>query len=115
MSRLAYLGHLLIENRHGLIADAMATQADGTAERDAAMLMLYAQWKRAPGRRRTLGADKNYDVAAFIDVVRDLGTTPHVTQNHARRGGSAIDARTTRHPGYAMSQHARPRVEPAFP
>jgi transposase len=113
-SRLAYLGHLLIENRHGLIADAMATQADGTAEREAAMLMLHAQWKRAPGRRRTLGADKAYDVHGFIDVVRDLGTTPHVTQNLARRGGSAIDGRTTRHPGYAMSQHARPRIEPAF-
>ena len=59
-SRLAYLGHLLIENRHGLIADAMATQTDGTAERDAAMLMLHTEWKRAPGRRRTLGADKAY-------------------------------------------------------
>jgi transposase len=113
-SRLAYLGHLLIENRHGLIADAMTTQADGTAERDAALLMLHAQWKRAPSRRRTLGADKAYDVQAFVDVVRDLGATPHVSQNLARRGGSAIDGRTTRHPGYARSQHARPRIEPAF-
>lgn len=113
-SRLAYLGHLLIENRHGLIADAMATQADGRAERDAAMLMLEAQWKRAPGRRRTVGADRAYDVREFVDVARELGTTPHVTQNVARSGGSAIDARTTRHPGYAMSQHARPRIEPAF-
>jgi transposase len=113
-SRLAYLGHLLIENRHGLIADAMATQADGRAERDAAMLMLEAQWQRAPGRRRTVGADKAYDVREFVDIVRELGTTPHVTQNVARSGGSAIDGRTTRHPGYAMSQHARPRIEPAF-
>ena len=113
-SRLAYLGHLLIENRHGLIADAMATQADGYAERDAGLLMLHAQWKRAPGRRRTLGADKGYDVREFVDVTRELGTTPHVTQNLTRPGGSAIDGRTTRHPGYAMSQHARPRIEPAF-
>ena len=113
-SRLAYLGHLLIENRHGLIVDAMATQADGRAERDAGMLMLHAQWKRAPGRRRTIGADKAYDVHAFIDVTRELGCTPHVTQNLKRPGGSAIDARTTRHAGYAMSQHARPRIEPAF-
>ena len=113
-SRLAYLGHLLIENRHGLIADAMATTADGTAEREAGLLMLHAQWHRAPGRRRTVGADKAYDVREFIDLTRELGTTPHVTQNLARAGGSAIDGRTTRHVGYAMSQHARPRIEPAF-
>jgi transposase len=113
-SRLAYLGHLLIENRHGLIADAMATQADGRAERDAAMLMLAARWQRAPGRRRTVGADKAYDVREFVDVVRELGTTPHVAQNLARRGGSAIDGRTTRQVGYAKSLHARPRIEPAF-
>jgi hypothetical protein len=113
-SRLAYLGHLLIENRHGLITDAMATTADGTAERDAGLLMLHAQWKRAPGRRRTVGADKAYDVRDFIDVTRELGTTPHVAQNLNRAGGSAIDRRTTRHDGYAMSQHARPRIEPAF-
>jgi transposase len=113
-SRLAYLGHLLIENRHGLIADAMATTADGTAEREAGLLMLHEQWQRAPGRRRTVGADKAYDVREFIDLTRELGTTRHVTQNLARPGGSAIDGRTTRHPGYAMSQHARPRIEPAF-
>lgn len=113
-SRLAYLGHLLIENRHGLIADALATTADGTAEREAGLLMLHAQWQRAPGRRRTVGADKAYDVREFIDLTRELGTTPHVTQNLARPGGSAIDSRTTRHVGYAMSQHARPRIEPAF-
>jgi transposase len=113
-SRLAYLGHLLIENRHGLIADAMATTADGTAEREAGLLMLHAQWQRAPGRRRTVGADKAYDVHEFIDLTRELGTTPHIAQNLARPGGSAIDGRTTRHVGYAMSQHARPRIEPAF-
>jgi transposase len=113
-SRLAYLGHLLIENRHGLIVDAMATQADGHAERDAALLMVQAQWERAPRRRRTLGADKADDVREFVDLTRELGTTPHVAQNLNRPGGSAIDARTTRHDGYAMSQHARPRIEPAF-
>jgi transposase len=113
-SRLAYLGHLLIENRHGLIADATATTADGTAEREAGLLMLHAQWRRAPGRRRTVGADKAYDVREFIDLTRELGTTPHVAQNLTRPGGSAIDGRTTQHVGYAMSQHARPRIEPAF-
>jgi len=113
-ARLAYLGHLLIENRHGLIADAMATLADGTAEREAGLLMLHAQWQQAPGRPRTVGADKAYDVREFVDLARQLGATPHVTQNLERRGGSAIDHRTTRHEGYAISQHARPRIEPAF-
>ena len=111
-SRLAYLGHLLIENRHGLIVDALATQATGRAEREAAELMLRAQWKRAPWRRRTFGADKAYDVRAFVDATRALGCTPHVAQNLNRSGGSALDGRTTRHAGYAMSQHARPRIEP---
>jgi transposase len=113
-SRLAYLGHLLIENRHGLIADAMATTADGYAEREAATLMVHDQWHRAPWRRRTLGADKGYDTFDFVDLMRELNTTPHVTQNVARSGGSAIDGRTTRHEGYAKSQHARSRIEPAF-
>jgi transposase len=98
-ARLAYLGHLLIENRHGLIADAMATHADGYAERDAGLLLLHAQWKRAPWRRRTVGGDKNYDVREFVDVTRELGATPHIAQNLKRPGGSAIDERTTRHPG----------------
>ena len=113
-ARLAYLGHLLLENRHGLIVDAMATHADGLAERDAALLMLHDQYKTAPGRRRTFGGDKNYDTQEVVAVARELGTTPHVTQNVNRSGGSAIDARTTRHAGYAMSQHCRPRIEPAF-
>jgi transposase len=113
-ARLAYLGHLVIENRHGLIVDAMATTADGTAERDAGMLMLHALGKAKPWRRRTVGADKGYDTYDFIEVVRELGVTPHVSQNLTRRGGSAIDARTTRHQGYTKSQHARPRIEPAF-
>jgi hypothetical protein len=92
----------------------MATQADGTAERDAAMLMLDGARRQAPWRRRTIGADKGYDTRDFVAVVRELGVTPHVTQNVTRTGGSAIDGRTTRHPGYARSQHARPRIDPAF-
>jgi transposase len=113
-ARLAYLGHVLIENRHGLIVNAMATTADGLAERDAAVLMLHEQLTRRGECRRTVGADKAYDTRDFIETTRGLGVTPHVTQHLTRRGGSAIDARTTRHAGYAKSQHARPRVEPAF-
>ena len=105
---------ILIENRHGLIVDAMATVADGYAERDAATLMVHDQWHRAPWRRRTVGADKGYDTFDFVEGMRAFGTTPHVAQNHARRGGSAIDGRTTRQAGYAQSQQARPRIEPAF-
>jgi transposase len=86
-SRLAYLGHLLIENRHGLIVDAMASIADGFAEREAATLMMLKQWKQAPGRRRTLGADKGYDTLDFVDLMRELNVTPHVTQNLTRPGG----------------------------
>lgn len=92
----------------------MATLADGFGEREAATLMMVHQWEQAPGRRRTLGADKGCDTGDFVDLMRELGVTPHVTQNLARPGGSAIDGRTTRHDGYAMSQHARPRIEPAF-
>jgi transposase len=113
-ARLAYLGHLVIENRNGLIVEAMATTANGRAERDAAVRMMRTRQKRRRGRRCTLAADKAYDTHNFIDETRALGVTPHVTQNVARRGGSAIDGRTTRHEGYAKSQHARPRVEPAF-
>jgi transposase len=113
-ARLAYLGHLLMENRHGLIVDARATIADGFAEREAATTMLSTHWRFAPPRRRTVGADKAYDTADFVDQVREIDMTPHVAQNDTRRGGSAIDARTTRHEGYAISQHARPRIERAF-
>ena len=112
-ARLSYLGHALIENRHGLIVEAMATTADGYAERDAAMLMLHARRKNASAHW-TVGADKGYDTFEFVEVIRDLGVTPHVARNVTRRGGSAIDARTTRHVGYAKSQHARPRIERAF-
>jgi len=113
-ARLAYLGHLLIENRHGLIVAAMATAATGTAEREAGLAMVRNHAKDTPSKRRTLGGDKNYDTRDFVGCSRDLNVTPHVTQNVNRFGGSAIDARTTRHEGYAQSQACRPRVEPAF-
>jgi len=113
-ARLAYLGHALIENRHGLIVDAMATHADGRAERDAALIMLDRAGRAAPWRRRTVGADKLFDAAEFVEVTRGLGVTPHVAQSLARTGGSAIDGRTTRHESYAKSLHARPRIERAF-
>lgn len=113
-ARLAYLGHVLMENRHGLIVDAQATVADGFAARAAATTMLSTHWRCAPPRPRTVGADKAYDTADFVEQVRQLDMTPHVAQNDTRRGGSAIDARTTRHEGYAMSQHARPRIERVF-
>lgn len=113
-SRLAYVGHLVVENRHGLIVNAMATHADGAAEREAATVLLAEARDRRPHGRWTVGADKAYDTATFVEWMRALAITPHVAQNRARRGGSAIDARTTRHEGYAVSQRARPHVEPAF-
>jgi transposase len=113
-ARLAYLGHLLIENRHGLIVAAMATEANGTAERTAALEMMQEQVTVAPSKRRTLGGDKNYDTRDFVGSSREMHVTPHVTQNVNRLGGSAIDGRTSRHDGYAQSQACRPRVEPAF-
>jgi transposase len=113
-TRMAYLGHLLMENRHGLILDAQASVADGFAEREAATTMLSTHWRFGPRRHRTVGADKAYDTGDFVGQVRAIDVTPHVAQNDTRRGGSAIDARTTRHAGYTMSQHARPRIEPAF-
>jgi transposase len=114
-AKLGYLGHVLMENRHGLILDAMLTQADGTAERDAALLMLYRKWRE--GKRRgpaTVGADKAYDTWDFVRTIRDMNIRPHVSQNTRRPGGSAIDNRTTRHAGYAMSQRKRPWIEKAF-
>lgn len=110
-ARLAYLGHVLMENRHGLVVQARATQATGTAERDIAVEMLRAQ---GVGPGGTVGGDKNYDTQGFVADVRALGVTPHVSQNVKRPGGSAIDGRTTRHQGYAVSQTCRPRVERVF-
>ena len=109
-ARLGYLGHVLTENRNGLIVDARLTQATGTAERDAALEMLSnkAHWKRI-----TLGGDKGYDTHAFIASLRELKVTPHVAQNDSNRR-SAIDSRTTRHKGYGLSQRKRKRVEEVF-
>ncbi len=109
-SRLCHMGHVLMENRHGLIVDALLTKATGTAEREAALTML----KRLNGQHRiTLGADKAYDVAQFVADLRAINVTPHVAQNNTNRR-SAIDARTTRHPGYAVSMRIRKRIEEGF-
>ncbi|MDQ2946103.1 MAG: IS5 family transposase [Acidobacteriota bacterium] len=117
-AKLSYLGHVLIENRNGIIVDAMLTQADGTAERDAAMILTHRQCKRNRKRGRygpiTVGADKAYDTRDFVSILRDMNVRPHVAQNVRRPGGSAIDQRTTRHVGYGLSQHKRPLVEKAF-
>lgn len=107
----SYAGHLLMENRNGLVVDAMLTQATGTAERDAASVMLRRRKRRK--RRATLGADKGYDTRQFVADCRAEGVTPHVAQNTSSRR-SAIDARTTRHRGYALSQRVRKRVEEMF-
>src|SRR5215212_2231603 len=111
-AKLAYLGHLLTENRHGLIVDTAVTGATGTAERDAAIMMLGEL--PLTHRRVTVGADKLYDVRDWVAAVRRMRITPHVAQSTARRGGSAIDRRTTRHAGYELSQRKRKLVEQAF-
>jgi transposase len=109
-AKLAYTGHVLMENRHGLAVGGCVLRASGYAERAAALALLGA---RETGRRATLGADKGYDTRDFIGAVRLLGITPHVAQNTSKRR-SAIDARTTRHAGYALSQQRRKRVEEIF-
>lgn len=108
-AQLAYGGHLLVENRSGLIVEARVTPADGFGERDAALGMAQA----IPGGRITLGMDKGYDYPEFVAALRSMAVTPHVAQNTTNRR-SAIDARTTRHPGYATSQRQRKRVEQVF-
>jgi len=111
-AKLAYLGHLLMENRNGLIVDATVTAATGTAERDAALTMLG---ELHDGGRITVGSDANYDTRDFVSHMREMGITPHVTQYpETPHRGSAIDARTTRHPGYEVSQRKRKLVEQAF-
>jgi transposase len=112
-SRLSYLGHALVENRNGLIAGAMATTADGYAERDAALLMVDDVMQSGSKRRITLGADKAYDTYDFVSTARELGAVVHVSQNNKNRS-SAIDRRTTRHPGYALSLSKRWLVEKPF-
>lgn len=111
-AKLAYLGHLLMENRNGLIVDAMVTAATGMAERDAAVTMLG---DLPGGGRITVSGDANYDTRDFVRHTREMDVTPHVTQYpETARRGSAIDARTTRHPGYEISQRKRKLVEQAF-
>ena len=111
-AKLAYLGHTVVENRNGLIAAAMATQAGGTAERDAAILMI-SELNENKRRRITVGADKAYDTQDFVATIRELQATPHVIQNNTNRR-SAIDHRTTRHEGYAISLSKRWLVEKPF-
>jgi transposase len=110
-SKLSYSGNLLVENRNGLIVDAEVFQANGTAERDAALIML----EQIPGTKPvTVGGDKGFDTLGFVEECRNLRVVPHVAQNLGRRGGSAIDGRTTRHAGYAVSQRKRKRIEECF-
>ena len=109
-ARLCFMGHLLRENRHAMVVDARLSEANGTAERDTAMAMVGDLHGRHP---ITLGADKAYDVASFIASLRDLRVRPHVAQNTTNRR-SAIDGRTTRHPGYEISQRRRKPIEERF-
>ena len=110
-AKLSYNGNLLVENRNGLIVDTELFEANGTAERDAALVML----EQIPGTKQvTVGGDKAYDTTDFVAECRNLKVTPHVAQNLERPGGSAIDARTTQHPGYAISQRKRKRSEECF-
>ena len=109
-AKRCFLGHVLMENRHGLVVHTRLTQATGTAEREAAL----ARVRERPGRQRvTRGGDKTSDTHAFVQDVRAVPVTPHVAQ-HTTNRASAIDGRTTRHPGYAVSQQKRTRVEEIF-
>jgi transposase len=110
-AKLSYCGNLLVENRNGLIMDSRVWEATGTAERYAALDML----QELPGRGRvTVGGDKGFDTAEFVRECRNIWVTPHVAQNLGRKGGSAIDGRTTRSAGYALSQKKRKRIEECF-
>ena len=110
-AKLCFMGHGLMENRHGLLVDACLTFADGHAERVAALHMIEPLADRP--RRITLGADKAYDTEDFVNELRSMKVTPHVARNTSGRR-SAIDGRTTRHGGYAASQRIRKRIEEAF-
>lgn len=109
-AKLAYMGHVLTENRNGLVVDVRVTQATGTAEREAAAEMLGGKPESKP---ITLGADRGYDTAGFVKQMRDRKITPHVAQHEVQRR-SAVDGRTTRHEGYDISQRKRKRVEEVF-
>ncbi|MFN7309529.1 MAG: IS5 family transposase, partial [bacterium] len=108
----SYLGHVRTDNRHGLVVNVQASTSHGTAEREVAAQML-ADVAR-PGKRVTVGADKAYDTKGFVKACRQIKVTPHVAQNLNRSGDSAIDGRTTRHPGYAVSQCKRKCIEQCF-
>lgn len=108
-SRLCHMGHLLMENRHGLIVDVEITHASGTAERQAALAMLERRSNR--NKRATVGADKGYDAKTFIKGCRKLRVTPHVA---AKDKHSAVEARVTRHDGYKTSLKVRKRIEEVF-
>ncbi len=110
-AKLCYLGHLVTENRNGLVVDARLTLATGTAEREVAVAI--AEQMAARHKRATLGGDRAYDTSDFVKTLRALEITPHVAQNTSNRQ-SAIDGRTTRHEGYALSQRKRKRVEEVF-
>ncbi len=111
-AKLVFIAHALMENRHGLLVDFQLSEATGTAERDVVPQLLGTARERGL-HPRTLGADKGYDTRDCVSQVRKRGVTPHVAQNTSRRA-SAIDGRTTRHPGYAVSQRLRKRVEEIF-
>jgi transposase len=110
-AKLAYCGNVMIENRNGLVVDAELLICSGTAERDAARMMIGSL---EGSQRITVGADKGYDTKEFVQDLRDMNATPHVAQNQKRPGGSAIDGRTTRHEGYKISQMKRKRIEEVF-
>ena len=110
-AKLAYCGNVMIENRHGLVVDVEVLQANGTAERDAALVMAE---RIAGDDRVTIAGDRGYDTKDFVKQLRGMNITPHVAQNTSRPGGSAIDGRTTRHPGYQVSQKRRKIVEEVF-
>jgi transposase len=109
-AKLSYMGHVLMENRNGLLLQTFLSEASGRAERDAALLMAEAL---PAGKRVTLGGDKNYDTQEFVRELRGMNITPHVAQNTSKRR-SAVDERTTRHAGYEVSQRKRKRVEQSF-
>ena len=111
-AKLYYSANALAENRNCLLIDFQVEPADGRAERRAAVAM--ADERLAGSRRITLGGDKGYDTREFVASCRELKVTPHVAQNLTRPGGSALDARTTRHQGYAVSQWIRKRIEESF-
>jgi transposase len=115
-AKLCYMGHALMENRHGLVVGGAATLATGTAEREAALTLIDGRRRR---RRVTLGADKAYDVANFVASLRARSVSPHIAiDGHVRVTGkprkTSVDGRVTRHPGYAISQRCRKRIEEVF-